>query len=342
MPPSSLRDDVIMTTKSVPVGELKIGTYIILNLAWYEHPFLKNQFAISSEDEIKKIVELGLKTVHVDPAKSIMSIAPKSPAAPAANVEKETEKPSPPVVPPELQEVIHDNRLPPATKAKMIQRHSITMMKNLLEHPTAENIQGVKKATSNLVDLILRDDETTSFLVNITDHDYYTYTHSLNVGVLSIALAKNVFRNSNNHDLHALGAGFFLHDLGKVNVDLCIINKPGKLTDDEMKEMRSHPSRGFFLLQEAKQMTKELKMIVLQHHEKMNGGGYPAGLKGEDIHVYGRICAIADIFDALTSKRPYKQVMSSFQALKIMRDEMIPNHLQRDLFEKFILLFKAP
>ena len=342
MPPSSLRDDVIMTTKSVPVGELKIGTYIILALSWYEHPFLKSQFAISSEDEIKKIVELGLKTVQVDPAKSIVSIASQSPADPVANTEREGLKRKAPAVPPELPEIIHDKRCPPAKKANLIQQHSITMMKNLLENPTAANIQDVKKTTSSLVDLILRDDETTSFLVNITDHDYYTYTHSLNVGVLSIVLAKNVFRHSNSHDLHALGAGFFLHDLGKVNIDLGIINKPGKLTDDEMKEMRSHPSRGFSLLQEAKQMTKELKMIVLQHHEKLNGGGYPNGLKGEDIHVYGRICAIADIFDALTSKRPYKKVMSSFEALKIMRDEMIPNHLQRDLFEKFIVLFKAP
>jgi HD-GYP domain-containing protein (c-di-GMP phosphodiesterase class II) len=256
--------------------------------------------------------------------------------------ETETDKPNIPAVPPELQEIINNNRLPPAVKANIIQRHSITMMKNLLEHPTATNIQDVKKTTSSLVDLILRDDETTSFLVNITDHDYYTYTHSLNVGVLSIALAKNVFRHSTKHDLHALGAGFFLHDLGKVNIDLGIINKPGKLTDDEMKEMKCHPLRGFVLLQEAKEMTKELKLIVLQHHEKINGEGYPDGLKGEDIHIYGRICAIADVFDALTSKRPYKNVMSSFEALKIMRDNMVPTHLQKELFEKFIMLFKEP
>ncbi len=328
-----------MTTKTIPVSELKIGMYIILNLAWYEHPFLKSQFIISSGDEIKKIKGLGLKTVQIDPAKSKISVAPETPAEKGPSVEAEAVKTDSSIIPDELLAIIHTKHLSPEKKAALVQEHSITMMKNLLEHPTTENIKDVKKGTSELVDLILRDDATTFYLINITDHDYYTYTHSVNVGFLAVALAKAVFGQSDSHDLHALGAGFFLHDLGKVNIDLGIINKPGRLTDDEMNEMKRHPSLGFFLLQEAKQMTKELKLIVLQHHEKMNGGGYPGGIKGDDIHIYGRICAIADIFDALTSKRPYKKEMPSFAALKIMKDEMIPNHLQKDLFEKFVKLF---
>ncbi len=106
--------------------------------------------------------------------------------------------------------------------------------------------------------------------------------------------------------------------------------------------MKRHPSLGYFLLQDAKQMTKELKLIVLQHHEKMNGTGYPSGLRGEEIHIYGRICAIADIFDALTSTRPYKEKIPAFTALKMMRDEMVPHHIQKDLLDRFIPLFKAP
>jgi HD-GYP domain-containing protein (c-di-GMP phosphodiesterase class II) len=247
-----------------------------------------------------------------------------------------------PVVPVELLAVIHDTHLAPEKKAELIRQHSLTMMKRLLEHPTAANIQSVKRATSHLVDLILKDDETTSYLINITSHDYTTYIHSVDVGVIAIALAKSVFRRSDNHDLHALGAGFFLHDLGKIHVNLNIINKPGKLSFDEMEEMKRHPVLGFSVLQEAKQITAELKLIVLQHHEKLNGSGYPYGLRGDDIHIYGRICAIADIFDAMTSKRPYKTPMPSFTALKAMRDEMIPHSLQKDLFEKFVIMFKAP
>ena len=264
-----------------------------------------------------------------------------APAEKEAVAKIEPVKPDIIVVPADLLEVIHDKHLIPAKRALLVRQHSNTMMQRLLEQPTAANIQNVKSATTELVDLILRDDETTFYLTNISSHDYNTYVHSVDVGVIAIALAKSVFRRSDSHDLHALGAGFFLHDLGKVHVNLDIINKPGKLTDDEMEEMRRHPSMGFSLLEEAKQATDELRLIVLQHHEKLDGGGYPYGLKGEDIHIYGRICAIADIFNAMTSKRPYKQPMPSFTALKTMRDEMIPHSLQKDLFEKLVLLFRV-
>jgi len=174
----------------------------------------------------------------------------------------------------------------------------------------------------------------------IANHDYYTYNHSVNVGFLAIALAKTVFRHADNHDLHALGAGFSLHDLGKVNVN--IINKPARLSDEEMREMKRHPALDYTLLHETKQMTEELKMIVLQHHKKMNGAGYPRGLQDKDIHIYGRICAIADVLDALTTNRPYRQPMSLFDALMFMKSEMAPNRRQKELYEKFVPLFKAP
>lgn len=329
-----------MTIKIIPLEDLKIGMFILLELAWYEHPFLKSQFLVSTQDELKKISGLGLKSIKIDIGRS--RSRPSESAPPPDEDLSAEEKPMASLVPDELLTVIHDKSITPEKKANLVQEHSITMMKNLLDSPTAGNIKAVKKGMSEIVDLILRDDKTTFYLINITDHDYYTYTHSVNVGFLAIALAKQLFRHSDDHDLHALGAGFFLHDLGKVKITLDIINKPGRLTDEEMKEMKRHPSLGFFLLQEVKQMTKELKMIVLQHHEKMNGKGYPMGIRGEDIHVYGRICAIADIFDALTSKRPYKNQMPSFVALKLMRDEMVPHHINKELFEKFIPLFKSP
>jgi len=323
--------------EEIPVEELKIGMYVHLDLAWYEHPFLKNHFHISSSESLKKIKGLGLKTVKIDPSKS-QNGSSKS----IAEFEDDGEPPSTPVVPEELLEAIHDRRLEKKEKARLIQQHAITMMKNLLENPNPSSIREVKKGAHAIVDLILKDQETTFHLVNITDHDYSTYTHSVNVGLVATALAKAAFRHSYSHDLHALGAGFLLHDLGKVKVGLDIINKPGKLTDEEMKIMKRHPAMGYFLLQEAKQMNMEYKLIVLHHHEKIDGTGYPSGIKGNDIHIYARLCTIADIFDALTSVRPYKQPMTSFEALKLMRKEMVPQHIQQDLFEKFVLMFQAP
>ena len=170
---------------------------------------------------------------------------------------------------------------------------------------------------------------------------FYTYTHSVNVGLLAVSMAKVLFRGSSGHDMHELGAGFFLHDLGKVQIDLAILNKPGRLTPEETTVMRRHPALGFKILHEAHQLSEECKTIVLQHHERDDGTGYPKQLRGTEIHLYGKICALADVFDALTSNRPYRKGMTSFDALMLMKKEMI-NHFQKDLYEKFVLIFQPP
>jgi HD-GYP domain-containing protein (c-di-GMP phosphodiesterase class II) len=186
--------------------------------------------------------------------------------------------------------------------------------------------------------MIIADDATSKELLKITSYDYYTYTHSVNVGVFSVLLAKHLFKGSDAHNMHELGAGFFLHDIGKVRIDPAIINKPGKVTDEEMEKIRTHPYQGFKILSETNQLTKECKVIVMQHHERADGSGYPRQLKEEDIHAYGRICCIADVYDALTAERSYKQKLNTFDALKLMKEKLL-NHFQQDMFEKFVLLF---
>ena len=243
------------------------------------------------------------------------------------------------LVPGELLAAIQDQLLDPQTKAKAVYKHSLDMMSRLLESPTVENIHTSKEAISSITNLILSDDATAYNMLRITSHDFYTYTHSVNVGVTAIMLAKELFQHSDNHDLEELGAGFFLHDLGKVNVDSRIINKPGRLTDEEMNQMRAHPYQGYKLLKSANALSEECKFIVMQHHELNDGTGYPKHLKGDDIHIYGRICHLADVFDALTAERSYKRAMTKYEALKLMRDQM-HNHFNRELFESFVLLFK--
>jgi HD-GYP domain-containing protein (c-di-GMP phosphodiesterase class II) len=327
--------------KFVTDDELRIGMYVILPLAWYQHPFLKNHFLIASDSEIEKIRELGVKGIQIDPTKSRIVETPSA-GQPRPSTVPDKRKPAPTVVvTDDLITTIHDKSLSRENKSRLVSQHSITMMKNLLENPTAQNIKEAKKGISEVVSLILTDDATLHYLLEITSHDYYTYTHSVNVGILGVALAKSLFRNSDAHDMQALGVGFFLHDLGKVGINQALILKPGKLTAAEMEEMRRHSSLGYKLLQETKQLTEESKTIVLQHHERIDGTGYPRRLRGGDIHIYGRICSIADVYEALTSDRPYRQKLPPFAALKIMHEEM-SHHFQKDLFEKFVLLFRAP
>jgi HD-GYP domain-containing protein (c-di-GMP phosphodiesterase class II) len=338
--------------QKVSVGDLRVGMYVELPLSWTEHNFLRSKFKLTSPEQIAAVRAHGLREVMVDFARS--DVPPPSPPQPLGELEYVShsdaivdpkDAPPPPLwnpdtlVPAELREAVHDQRLAPEQKAQAVYRHSREMMLRMLDAPSAENIRASKEALGSVTDLILRDDQTARNLLRITAHDFYTYTHSVNVGIISLMLAKALFKNSDGHDMQELGAGFFLHDLGKVMVDPAIINKPARLDETEMRRMRIHPYQGYKLLRDADALTEECRIIVMEHHELMDGGGYPKRVKGDQIHIYGRICCIADVFDALTAERSYKKAMTPFDALTLMRDKM-PNHFDRPLFNRFVELFR--
>jgi HD-GYP domain-containing protein (c-di-GMP phosphodiesterase class II) len=323
---------------TIHTKDLKVGMFVLLPYSWLKPPFISREFKITSQDQIDKIVEYGLATIIIDTEKGITTGTAdarfvETPApTPARTWEPEK------LVPPELREAIHDKKLPPEKKSRVVYQCSLDLMGRLFDDPKTENIGEAKAGIAEIVDLVVSDDATSAALLEITSYDYYTYTHSVNVGVFSILLAKSLFRGSDAHDMHELGAGFFLHDIGKVRVASDIVNKPGKLTDDEMAIMRTHPDQGYAILSETKQLTEECRIIVLQHHERQDGGGYPKKLQGDAIHTYGRICSIADVYDALTAERSYKKKMDTFSALKLMKEQLL-NHFHQDMFEKFVLLF---
>ena len=321
--------------KTIKITELKPGMYINLPSAWRAHPFMRNSFTITSRKQIQKLVDYGIHEVNIDDVKGL---PPDSVIEEVEELEKDfSDKYK--IVAEKLNEVLADKSMDPVKRAEAIHVHSADMMRNLWENPTGEKIAQFKSDVVGIVDLVLSDDTTNRHLLNITSYDYDTYIHSVNVGVLSLSLSKVLFKKENKHDMNALGAGFFLHDLGKIHIDEAIINKPGKLTPEEMAIMRKHPGMGFKLLHETRQISDENRLIVLQHHERYDGSGYPRGIRGDDIHVYGRICSVADVYDALVSKRPYKAPLKPFAALKLMKEEML-GHFHKDVFEKFVMLFK--
>lgn len=320
--------------KTLKSQDIKEGMYVLLPQKWFSHPFLKNEFLINSPKQISKIIKSGIREVSIDTDRSIRPVKESR-----VKIIPETRKVRQPIIPPELQEAIFNKNMPADKKAKAIQHHSIVMIQRMMENPSGESIKEAKKGIFEIVDIILANDETNRELLMLTSHDYNTYVHSVNVGVLAISLAKTVFKGSDAHNMHELGAAFFLHDLGKVNVDINIINKPAVLTDEEMLEMRRHPQYGYEILTEAHQLSDECKKIVFQHHERDNGRGYPQGLSGEEIHIYGRICSLADVYDALSSQRPYRQPLRPYEALNVMKEEML-EHFHKELFKKFVLLFQ--
>jgi HD-GYP domain-containing protein (c-di-GMP phosphodiesterase class II) len=312
--------------------------HVIIPTFWLNHPIVKNRIVIKSRNQMQRIIDSGFDEVKIEISKSVPAVESKTVGHKYKSLRPPDRWEPGKLVPPEMLQAIHDRNLPPAKKAHIIYKSSVELLEKLFDDPRAENIQEAKQGAAEIVDLVLSQEETSQYLLRITSHDIYTYTHSVKVGFLAILLSKHLFKKSDAHDMHELGASFFLHDLGKVRVDPAIIRKQGRLTREEMDIMKRHPYHGFKILQEANQLSKECAIITMQHHERDDGTGYPMGLKGERIHIYGRICCIADVYDALTGERSYKPKLTPFEALKVMKEEML-NHFHRDIFEQFVLLF---
>lgn len=339
-----------MKKQALPADQLEIGMFVELPKSWLAHDFLKNNFKISSTDQLKELRRLKLDEVTVDYARS--DVKPKTAAnkvsaitLPQSKIKdpKHEEVPkqwsSEKLMTDDLRNVLEDKRLPPEQKSVAVYQHSVSMMEQLLEFPSAENIKASKQAIYQISDMVMADVDTAKNMLMITSHDFYTYTHSVNVGITSIMLSKALFKGSDAHDLHELAAGYFLHDLGKIHIDPQVLNKPGRLTDFEMQHIRTHPYQGYKLLQQADALSPECSSIVMQHHEAYDGSGYPRRLKQKEIHIYGRICAIADVFDALTAERSYKKAMKPFDALQLMKQQMIDKFDQR-LFGEFVRIYQ--
>jgi HD-GYP domain-containing protein (c-di-GMP phosphodiesterase class II) len=323
--------------KNIKIQNLRVGMFVNLSAQWHQHNFAKNQFLITSFKQIEKIKESGIQFINIDTEKGFDVKVENSADQSTSTLSAAIQQISDTIMSDGLLEAVLDMSLPPHKKAETIHRQSIIMMKKLLEQPAPDHIKKAKQVIAGVVDLIFADNQTSNYLIHITSHDFYTYTHSVSVGLLATSLAKNYFPKDDGHDMHELGAGFFLHDLGKVKIDIDIINKPGKLSEEETTIMRHHPAFGYKILREAEQLSEECTLIVLQHHERFDGKGYPKSLKGDMIHEYGQICAIADIYDALTSVRPYRIKMSPFDALMLMKKEM-RGHFNEKLFERFVLM----
>ena len=150
--------------------------------------------------------------------------------------------------------------------------------------------------------------------------DEYTYQHSVDVGVLAAQLAKNLGWDAKKVNMTAQSG--ILHDIGKKRVPLEILNKPGRLTDEEFAIMKLHPVYAYKELMGIREMPNAIKLGAFEHHEKLNGKGYPRGLSGNEISDIAQVLAIADVYDALTSKRAYKDGMSSARAVGIMSEMM--------------------
>lgn len=203
-------------------------------------------------------------------------------------------------------------------RASFIRENSKLLVESLAQNPRSGKLMvETKNAVSDLAQSVMDNPNTFYSMIKINNYDYYTYTHSVNVSTMSMALALAAGMRD-KEDLSDLGLGAIVHDLGKSKVDNSLINKPGKLTDKEFVQVKNHVTLGMEMLKENHAINERIIIPVAQHHEKLTGKGYPNGLEGDQIHIFGRISSIIDIYDALTTKRSYKEAFMPFDSLAII------------------------
>lgn len=233
-----------------------------------------------------------------------------------------------------IQTIARNSEIPTERKAAIIYERATEVIDQMFKNPESlENVKNTQPVVNSFIDIILHDLNAVESLMKITAHDYYTHTHSINVSIYTLSLGSHL--GISGKDLEILGMAAVLHDLGKSKVDYEIINKNGKLTEEEFDQMKKHPAMGHAIALELGISDPRILSGIRHHHEKMRGGGYPDNLKADGISQFARIIGVCDVFDALSTKRSYKDPMSSFEALKLMK-EIMSEHLDMDMVNAFI------
>lgn len=233
-----------------------------------------------------------------------------------------------------LGSVIRNAAIPLEQKSSLVHTCAKNIIRDMFDDPrSGRNISRVKNVTGNIIDLTLADTQSIRNLLRLGSHDYYTFSHCVNVAVFGIGLWL-MLRKGDETELHDFALGCILHDVGKTQIVDAILNKPGKLDAEEFEIIRKHPGQGHWLM--AKHTSAITLDVIIHHHEKINGQGYPHGLKRDQISDNAKIATIADVYDALTTNRPYGGARRPLSALTLMKEEMV-GHFEQKRFEEFIL-----
>jgi putative nucleotidyltransferase with HDIG domain len=233
-----------------------------------------------------------------------------------------------------------DNTIPMESRAATLYDMSTSVIGDLLANPDSKrHVTRSRELVDGIASFVGHAPGALQSLFQQDRMDAYVVTHCINTCVFGIGLAAAVGVKDPN-DIRLLGLGCLLHDIGKQVIPERIVNKPGKLSPQEWMIMKRHPELGVQLCRKSGGIEELALHPILQHHERIDGSGYPRALKGDQIHLFGKITAAADIFDALTSDRPYSPANETFPALKLMK-EQLEGKLDPEIFRHLILMLKA-
>ncbi len=311
--------------KKISTAQLEVGMFVNkLCAPWWQHPFWRSKFIITSSTQIDKILASGIEQVIIDMHKGA-DISHPSTTKPLEQSETSKTSDAPTEVPMEQE-------LDRAIAVYDQSKQAIRSMFDDIRMGKSVTIETATSMVSAISESVMSNSSALISIVRLKTADEYTYMHSVAVCALMIALAKAC-----GYDQKAckeVGLAGLLHDIGKVTIPNAIINKAGALTEEEFRIMRTHPQRGYDILKTQYQVSEAILDVCLHHHERIDGQGYPNKLVGDQISQLTKMASICDVYDAVTSTRPYKAGWNPSKALKEMAKW--DGHFDNKLFQTFV------
>ncbi|NQZ22347.1 MAG: HD-GYP domain-containing protein [Colwellia sp.] len=316
------------TTKNISIDQLKPGMYV-KSFSDNSNLNIKSEGYISCQESITQLRKAKISHLVIVPEKEKQTVNIEKVFAEIKTIPPAREKKSPPIKP----GLSLDNEI---KKASSLYKNAKSLQEKILgqiKQKKSIEITDAQETTDAMVDSIFRNQDALTCMSRLQTKDSYLIEHSLNVSILMSVFAKHL--GFERRLIQELALGAFLHDIGKVLLPNDMLSKRSALTAKEQNIIRSHVALGLKILEDSPSISYIAMNMVREHHERLDGSGYPKQLKGDEISQYGRMIAIIDSYDAMTSERPYRKSVHPINAFKTLISES-PDRYDEELVEKFI------
>lgn len=329
--------------KKIPIQQLRLGMYIHnFDGSWLSHPFWKTRFLLQDGADLAAILKSGVAACWIDLSKGVdVAQAPLPASAAGASDLTPASNPSTPEASPAAAlrvptepgvRVSLEAELQRAAGVISRSREKVTALFGEARMGRAVDTGECMDLVEDIAGSVMRNPSALISLARLKTADDYTYMHSVAVCALMVSLAHQL--KLDERQTREAGFAGLLHDIGKMAMPMEVLNKPGSLSDAEFKIMQSHPQRGHDILKGGSQASEASLDVCLHHHEKMDGSGYPFKLSGDKISLFARMGAVCDVYDAITSTRPYKNAWDP--AGSIQRMAQWQGHFDPVVFQNFV------
>lgn len=318
--------------KKIPVEQLQVGMHLHAFCgSWMDHPFWRTKFVIEDPDDLRLILASKIREVWIDTSQG-EDVA--FPATGEAQYEEATDIALDDVSRQDVAPASMEQELERAGLVVAKAKQAVTTMFNEIRMGKALQADDALPVVEEISNSVMRNPGALISIARLKNKDEYTYMHSVAVCALMVSLARQL--GMDEAATRKAGLAGLLHDVGKMAIPDEILNKPGKLTDEEFAVVRNHPVAGYELLVEGGAVDEVVLDVCRHHHEKVDGGGYPDALSGDALGVFARMGAVCDVYDAITSNRPYKDGWCPAESLKRMAEWCKFGQFDSRIFQAFV------